>query len=427
MEVQALRFLFDFLRAWWWLLLPFLLFRPFLYLWVWWRQEVFAEKNPSIILELKAPPEVAQPMKAMESVFAGLWQLYDPPNPREKWFEGKYQFSIALEIVSIEGEVHFYLRCPKGARKLVESAIYAQYPDAEISEAEDYTKNVPQNIPNKEWELWGCNYYPVKPDVYPIKTYSQFFEERSEIEEEKKIDPMSLLVEGLSKLGKGEQIWIQFILWPITTAQYDFVKAGRAIVDTLVHRPKPPKPTTLLEDLSAAGTLLATGKAPAEKAKEVQELIPPEMKLTPGEREVVAAIERKISKYAFLATIRFINVAKRESYFSPTKALVFSYFTQFATNDLNALVPFKPTITKVHTISTWFLDKRRVFLRKRRLFRNYINRVPPFFPNFEYRFLLNVEELATMFHFPGRITTPTVAVPRVEAKKGEAPPELPTE
>ena len=40
-------------------------------------------------------------------------------------------------------------------------------------------------------------------------------------------------------------------------------------------------------------------------------------------------------------------------------------------------------------------------------------------------FIFSVEELATVFHFPGHIvSTPTV--PRIEVKKGEPPMGLPT-
>ena len=42
-------------------------------------------------------------------------------------------------------------------------------------------------------------------------------------------------------------------------------------------------------------------------------------------------------------------------------------------------------------------------------------------------FLISNEELATIFHFPGRGVAAAPFVPRVESKKGEAPPGLPTE
>ncbi len=104
-----------------------------------------------------------------------------------------------------------------------------------------------------------------------------------------------------------------------------------------------------------------------------------------------------------------------------------SFFTQFSTQNLNGLKPWPKTITKVHTILTWFLDKRRVYLRKRRMFRNYILRLPPLFPRPGGTFVLNIEELATIYHFPTKIAGAVPFVPRVEVRKGEAPPGLPSE
>lgn len=42
-------------------------------------------------------------------------------------------------------------------------------------------------------------------------------------------------------------------------------------------------------------------------------------------------------------------------------------------------------------------------------------------------YVLNVEELATLFHFPSKIVAPAPRVSRVDAKRGESPPGLPTE
>ena len=39
-------------------------------------------------------------------------------------------------------------------------------------------------------------------------------------------------------------------------------------------------------------------------------------------------------------------------------------------------------------------------------------------------FTLNIEELATIYHFPGGVVT-TLSMPRVEAKKGGPPVNLP--
>ncbi|MDP2735750.1 MAG: hypothetical protein Q8P12_06100, partial [bacterium] len=375
-------FIWEFIATWWWLFLPFLLFKPVVFLWRWWRKESFSSQQRYILLELKMPENAPRPFKAMEDVFAGMWQMHDPANPREFWLEGKYQLSFSLEVVSTEGNIHFYFRIPEGGQKIVESALYAQYPLAELEVVEDYTKFVPQDIPNKEWDVWGTNYVLERPSPYPIKTYTKFFEPTATEKEEMRVDPMSLLIEGLSRIGKGEHLWIQFVLTPILHTNPEEsrqVEEGQAIVADLVHR-KVPKQKSLVQDVQEVGTHVVTGMKAEEMAAERQEIIPPEMRLTPGERDIVLAIEEKISKYSFQTFARFLYVSKRENYFGPAKALPMSWFTQFGTATYNNFRPLRPTLTKVYTVLTWFMDRRRVFVRKRRIFRNYIMRLPPYFP-----------------------------------------------
>jgi len=58
---------------------------------------------------------------------------------------------------------------------------------------------------------------PTKPDAYPIKTYTQFFEPRADTSvEEKRIEPLNTLLEGLNHLKPEEQIWLQFRMMPIS-------------------------------------------------------------------------------------------------------------------------------------------------------------------------------------------------------------------
>ncbi|MCX6738309.1 MAG: hypothetical protein NTY11_02755, partial [Candidatus Parcubacteria bacterium] len=223
-------------KAWWWVLPPFLLWKPFLFMWTKWRQDEYAKGVNPILLELKMPAEVDRPFRAMEQVFAGFWMFYDPPDWWEQWWEGKYQVAMAIEVASIGGDIHFYIRTPKSLRNLVESSVYAQYPEVEITEAEDYTKNVPQDIPNKTWDLWGCDYEFIKPDIYPMKTYSKFFEESPAAKEEKRIDPMASLLEGLAKAEPGEQIWVQIRIKPVTNAENNYKDRAKTEVGKLVYR-----------------------------------------------------------------------------------------------------------------------------------------------------------------------------------------------
>lgn len=427
--------------------MPFFLWRPFLFLWRWWKWESWQSRQKKVLLEIKMPKEVLKPLKSMEQVFSAIWgNVFDPPDWFEYWFEGKDLDTVQLEMASLGGEPHLYVRCSEGRRNAIESSIYSQYPEAEISAADDYTKHVPQDTPNKDWEMWGTDYILSRPDVYPLKTYPKFFEETESAKEEKRIDPMATLLEGMAKMGPGEQLWIQIAASSVVSTEdikeggtYNFVAEGRKVADKLAKRTPTAKSKPILIE---AFEEMATGKMPgadeAEKAKESKMIMPPEMRLTPGERDIVEGVENKVAKRCFMCFIRFIYLAKRDLYFGGAKAIPFGFFNQFATENLNALRPWTKTITKIKkyikitklNIPTLnILHARRVYIKKRKLFFRYVQRQPPLFPrpSGAGNFILNTEELATIFHFPGRTVAPAPFVSRVESKRGEAPPGLPME
>lgn len=417
-------------RAWWWVLLPIVLWRPLSYMWLWWRKEKFSEEVNNILLEIKMPREVDRPFRAMEQVFAGFWMFYDRADWWEKWWDGKYQVNINLEIISVGGDIRFFLRIPKALRNLVESSIYGQYPEVEISEAEDYTKNVPQDIPNKDWDLWGTDYETIKSDIYPIKTYSKFFEESPAAKEEKRIDPMGALLEGLSKMGSGEQAWIQIRISPVTNADNNYKDRAKKEVDKLTNRTDcvKQKHSPVIKE---AADILITGELPGEDKKEANtSFLPPEMKLTSGEREVVSAIEDKVSKTMFEGSVRFILLGEREKWNKANLKNILGFFANFNTENLNSFKPWAPSITKVHKHERFFLNilfyDQLLYLRKRKLFRRYLARLSYNFPKPGKTFILNIEELASMFHFVGRAAVPAPMVQRVESKKVEPPQSLPT-
>jgi len=410
-------------KTWWWLLLPFLFWKPFRILYFYFIQERWDATLKKIVLEIRMPKEVLKPIRAMEQVFAGFHAIHDVFTWREKWLEGQFQQSISLEIVSLGGEVHFYIRAAKIFRNIIESNIYSQYPEAEIFEVEDYTKQVPQDIPNKDWDLWGTSFVNTKPDSYPIKTYLKFESER-ETKEEKRIDPLAGFLEGMAGLRPGEQLWLQIRATPTRDETKPWVKQGLEIRDKLVRRLGKPKSKPMIQEVAE---VLIAGKPPGAAPAEEKEIIPPEMKLTPGEREIVAAIEEKISKFGFDCHIRFIYLGKRDVFLKPMSRFAFGLFKEVSYENIGGFKPDKTIMTKVKSVPFWFLDKRRVYIRKRRLFKNYQKRWPPWFPRSGGTSILNTEELATLFHFPGKIVAPAPAIPRVEVKKGEAPSGLPVE
>lgn len=408
-------------------MLPFLLWKPFKYLLLFWRNNLFSKEVENILLEISMPAEVERPFKAMEQVYAGLWMIYDPADFYEKWIEGKYQVTFSIEIVSIEGNIHFYIRAPREVRNLVEASIYSQYPEVEITEAEDYVKEMPKDMPNKKWDLWGCDYEFLKEDVYPIKTYPRFFEERPAQEERERVDPLAALLEGLAKTGSGEQVCVQFTFKPVTVAENNFKKKAEVIINKMVSRSdRTIKRQPIIKE---AADVVLFGQLPGETKEEEEHFIPPEMKLTPGEREIVSGIEYKISKPMFQGFLRFIIFGERDKWNKGNLRNVLGYFANFNTENLNSFKPWSPSITKVHKNEKLFLNifmhKTLLFFKKRHLLRRYKSRLYYNYPRPGKTLLFNLEELATMFHFVGRSAVPAPAIKRVEAKKGEPPVNLP--
>src|SRR6266571_253817 len=140
----------------WWIALPFI---TFFFAWDFWNLYIhyrFLVAIKWMLLEIKVPKNVLKTPKAMEQIFAAA---YAPYSYGFRWleihWEGLLDHSMSFEIVGSAGESHFYLRLPRQYRNLMESAIYAQFPEAEITEVEDYVKLMPRIIPNKTFEVYG--------------------------------------------------------------------------------------------------------------------------------------------------------------------------------------------------------------------------------------------------------------------------------
>jgi hypothetical protein len=92
---------------------------------------------------------------------------------------------------------------------------------------------------------------------------------------------------------------------------------------------------------------------------------------------------------------------------------------QYNALNLNGFKPTKATSVDYPPFKKYRMAKMRAVMidayRKRSYF---------YMPYEGSPFVLNTEELATIFHFPGRVAeTPTFS--RIEAKKGEPPSGLP--
>ena len=407
----------------WWLWLPVFLAVLFIELWTKYLQTKAIKKIKWLLLEIKIPRDIEKTPRAMEQVFSGLHGILTSVKFLDKYWKGKVQGWFSFEIAGIDGGVYFFIRTPENFRNLVEAQIHAQYPNAEILEVLDYAAPLAKKIPSKTYDINGVEFILEKADYYPIRTFLSF-EER---QKERRLDPMASFLEILSKLKPNENIFIQYLIQP--TGKKDWQEKGIEAVNKLVGKKTKIKKSWFENifggfDEFIANLLGAITIYPEWNGAKKEETKTAIQTLSPGDKLVAEAIENKISKLAFRVCIRFAYIAGRDIFNKANMAAVSGAFKQFNTLNLNAFKSNKragTTADQPRIIP--FIKNRREFIRKIAFVDRYVNRK---MSKNKKDFILNTEELATIYHYPILVVeTPTMR--RVEAKKSEPPVSLPVE
>ena len=442
--IIGLYYIGGFLLSLWWIYLPLILLFLVKGLWLKNVRQKFVQKMDWVLLEIKPPAEIKKTPRAMEQFFAGLHGAQRTINWKDRNLEGQVQEWFSLELISQNGEIHFFVRTLSKYRNLIEAQIYAQYPETEIVEVGDYVQSVPADIPNQDYDLWGTELILDKEDAYPIRTYEAF--EKGLLLEEQRIDPIASLLEVMSKIREGEQIWIQTLIRPVMD---EWKKAGEKLRDKLIGRAIEKTPGEFKKEAIAwkdtsreQVNLLMAGPVEKEKVAE-KPLINPLMLMTQAEKDVLTAIEENISKIGFETIIRFIYLAQTAVFAKPNVSAVIGCFKQFNTLHLNGFKPSKKVTPQINYQIQ--LKGPRERYRKRKILAAYKKRdfvqqskmikyLKPFFferlPILKWFFIrskpfvFNIEELATIYHYPGLMVKAPLT-PKVEAKKGEPPTGLP--
>lgn len=470
--------------------------------------------NDAIMLEVRLPRDIMKSPAAMEVALAAFLQSGGIGTTYHRNFLGNLPVYSSLEIASLEGIIHFYVRIDKKFRSLIESNLYAQYPGIEISNADDYTKRIRYTHKSKDVSMWGITYklgktwdptnpetgkaYPnpekprdkdaklsMKADFLPIRTYIEYGLDKDP-KEEFKIDPLTPLLEYMGSIGKGENLWYQILVQD--AGVYDNKKMPKLYVNEATHehlslddmadlRKKQIRTshhnivgTTSVDEFGVVkkidGVVDTEGNFSKIDAKylETKAVSKKEMDLTPEEKDTLEAIGKKMSKPLACVVIRLIYVAKKEN-FNPENiqntlafpkpfaghntigyaALTDPYdypwqklggrgpawraeemFEEFVERE--GFFPHIPDRKAPDTNLDSTLD--RIFwkssIESRKLFRMVFEViVHPFsHPQASKVSTLNLEELATLWHFPGQVAaTPTL--PRIDSTKGVAPVNLP--
>ncbi len=412
-EIPA--FFIAFIKYTWWFWLFFIILEILKPMVLYVQQQKFKAKETApekyVLFEIRIPRELEKSAKSMEHVFQTLHGLGNAPGDwRGKWIDGEVPLWFSLEIVSIGGEIHFYLRMPKKHANLTEVAFFSQYSDVEITEVKDYMRDLPATTAELYalgMDMWGTEFILAKEGAYPIKTYPMFETGTSE----RQIDPLSAFLETLAKLKQGETAIVQILISPAD-------KSWSKKYEEILAKLRTP------EMVDTGGE----SKSPlAHTAKKT---------------EIINAVENKLTKPAFNAVVRL-------SYMSPGTILkegsgfarggITGAFNQYSAPNLNAFKGNSGTATKADKWKFPYTSvNKRLEYRKQRFLHNVRDRVNPpetyaarLFSSYlsdmnfaTVSYELATDELATIFHPAptGVLTAPHMR--RVESKKAGPPAGL---
>lgn len=378
----------------------------------------FALNTGRSTLRLRLPPEVMKSPEAMEFVISQIHNTANPDNLFQTYLDGKRPLPMSFEIVSIGGEVRFYVNVPtKPTKNAIEANLYAQYPGIEvIEEPVDYAAEIPLDFASADWEMMSFHMGKKRDEVMPIKTYIDFGLNDMPKEEEK-VDPITPMLEVLSSIKPYERVYVQIIARSFRKKSFkngqlmmgegdDWTKAAGKKIDEIMNRDSKTKTPKGMKD---------AGDDDGDRGQMAM--------LTMGEKDDIAAIERNMSKYAFNTAIRWIYATKKGKFNGGIINPIIRSFSQYDMIGRNEIgvrwrtdAGYKDWVPgQKAAVNSWKSQELKEYRR-----RVYYNKSGAD----DYK-IFTAEELATMFHLPGSVAlTPTLD--RVPSTRGEAPSNLPT-
>lgn len=389
------------------------------------RKDEYKKTMKWILLAIDVPRLSEQSPKAMENVFTAISGTASTPTWKDKWVHGMHSIKsrFSFELVSEGGYIQYYIRCRDRFRDLVEASIYAQYPDAEISVVNDYVDKVPTTYPNEyDWHVWGTELKLKKLTYFPLRTWMEF--EHMSVTQGGLKDPLAVMLEQLSRFQIGEQLWIQIVLEP---GNQDWKDEAEAYIKEQSGEKAKPKasvldsllqmllwlPSAVVEAFTQVSLLQVFGYGPEEVKKD--EKPPIQNILRKNQTEAVAKKAQKVGLHCKIRVLYFGKTAVFKRGWRV--AMIKGIFQQFAKQDVNSFVlDKKVTPQDDYFWLLWSHDRR-------------LNRLVEAYKKRDFTmgtssFVLNTEELASIFHFPS-IDIKAPLVKKTESRRAEPPAGLP--
>lgn len=356
--------------------------------------EDYTQPSDFEVLEIKvlkhaeSEEEIEAPSLAAENLFASLHGLL-----RE---EEHLQEHFSFEVVSNkEGGIRFYAAVPRSIMKYVEGQIYAQYPEAQIKVVSDYAQDI--NFEESSFEVASLKLD--REDYFPIKSFRDL-----------EGDPLTSITSVLSEIDEDETMMLQYLIRPIPDIWQDegymytdALREGRdvsswgsSLIGTAL--------SSFVKEATGIAAGVATGwlRYSEGTAEEARGGGSERVILTATEEMQIEAVENKLAKMGFEVEIRIVSSAENTQKAENKLRLVLASFQQLSNINLNSFH------SEISVNKNAYLNKY-----KQRLFEP------------ENAFILNMEELATVYHLPsGATTTPNISW--VYSRKTEPPSNLPT-
>jgi hypothetical protein len=319
-------------------------------------------------------------ISVMEQFYASLINL------KEKGWKNFLSGSshLIFEIATAAGsdDIRFYVACPQRFAGILQKQIQSYYPTAEVEPSEDY------NIFNPQGAV-SAAYIKLSRDwIWPIKTYQNL-----------EADPLSSLTNALSKIPEGEGAAVQVLIKPIKGWQKRALSKAKEIQEGKKKKGL----TQEFLNTATEGIGIGAKKNPNTPAQDFER-----QQVTTADQEKAKLLEIKASKVGFKTNIRIITSAATKERAEQLLTHLETSFAQFSSVESNSF----------DTYETRFRPQQ--FLKK--LVYNFSFR--DF--NLKRSFVLNTEELASVYHFP-IATTETPKMKWLKAKTASPPVEIPSE
>ncbi|MBI3336844.1 type IV secretory system conjugative DNA transfer family protein [Candidatus Peregrinibacteria bacterium] len=150
---------------------------------------------PTILLRVRPGEENERGPLYMESAVAALHSLSGA------------EAVVGLEVGNADGKVALFVRAAEGAAELIESQIYAQYPDTDIERVHEDPFHV-----GEQEEVWSTELKLSSPEIFPIKRHPQF----DDLLTRANMDPLAGITSSLARYAAaGMRGHIQVVLRPL--------------------------------------------------------------------------------------------------------------------------------------------------------------------------------------------------------------------